>query len=79
MLVHEEYEGAVECLALSHSKTTLASSSFGQTILWDMNTYEQRFVLPESSAVDFSVDDRRLYTGSRDGKHLKHVSNEDES
>jgi hypothetical protein len=69
----------VYCLALSHSKTTLASSSLGKTILWEMNTYEQRFVLPASDFVDFSVDDRRLYTGSHDGKHLKHVSNEDES
>ena len=66
-------------MALSHSKTMLASSSFGQTILWEMNTYEQRLVLPAGYVVDFSVDDRRLYTGSYDGKHLKHVSNEDES
>ena len=74
VLVHQEGGGAVECLALSHSKRTLASSSPGQKILWDMNTYEQRFVLPEEGrAVDFSVDDRRLYTGSYDGKHLEHL------
>ena len=78
MKVLEEHRGE-RCLALSHSKTILASSSYGQTILWEMNTYEQRFVLPTGRAVDFSIDDRRLYTGSHDGKHLKHLSNEDES
>jgi hypothetical protein len=57
----------------------LASSTIGQTILLEMNTYEQRLVLPAGDIVDFSVDDRRLYIGSHDGKHLKHVSNEDES
>ncbi|CAB4001189.1 WD40 repeat domain-containing [Paramuricea clavata] len=70
VLVHDECQDvAAMSLALSHSKAMLASSSLiGPTILWEMNTYEQRLVLPAGDVVDFSVDDRRLYTGCFKGQ-----------
>ncbi len=66
---------AVYCLALSHSGIVLASGSYDSTtILWNMDTYEQLFVLHGEggyvNALDFSADDQRLFTGSNDGKHL---------
>ena len=65
----------VRCLALSRSETILASSgSWDKTaILWNMDSYEQLFVLQVKSpvnALDFSVDGQRLFTGSVDGKHF---------
>ena len=66
----------MECLALSHIGTTLASGSQDHTaILWNMETgYEQLFVLQGESDVnglDFSADDERLFTGSTDGKQIE--------
>jgi WD40 repeat protein len=64
---------AVYCLALSHSGTILASGSYDTTtVLWNMDSYEKRFVLRGKggyvNALDFSADDKRLFTGSNDGK-----------
>ncbi len=68
----------VECLALSHIETTLASGSGDKTtILWNMDNYKQLFVLQGEGPVrglDFSADDERLFTGSQDGKQLIHRS-----
>ncbi len=73
----------MECLALSHIGTILASGSQDCTaILWNMENYEQLFVLQGEDFVcglDFSADDDRLFTGSWDGKQLKQRSNENES
>ena len=50
----------------------LASGSWDETtILWNMTSYESIHVLQgqgEITAVDFSVDDDRVFTGSDDGK-----------
>ena len=71
------------CLALSHIGTILASGSWDNTaILWNMENYEPLFVLQGESTVyglDFSADDDRLFTGSKNGKLLKNRSNENES
>ena len=43
-------------------------------ILWNMTSYEQLFVLQAEGRVyglDFSADDERLFTGSRDGKQIE--------
>ncbi len=65
----------MECLALSHIGTTLASGSWDKTArVWNMESYEQLFVLQGESAVlglDFSADDDRLFTGSLDGKQIE--------
>ena len=62
----------VTCLALTKSGTMLASGSWDKTtILWNMTSYESIHVLQGQSwvtAVDFSVDDDRVFTGSDDGK-----------
>ena len=64
----------MSCLALSHIGTTLASGSWDHTArLWNMESYEPLFVLQVENIVrglDFSADDDRLFTGSRDGKQL---------
>ncbi len=64
----------MSCLALSHIRTILASGSWdGTAILWNMENYEQLFVLQGERLVlglDFSADDERLFTGSMDGKQL---------
>ena len=69
---------SVYCLALSHSGTILASGSYDSTTrLWNMDSYEELFVLQGNggfvNALDFSADDRRLFTGSNDGKSCKSV------
>ena len=73
----------MRCLALSHIGTILASGSSDNTaILWNMENDEPLFVLQEESSVhglDFSADDERLFTGSKNGKLLKQRSNENES
>ena len=65
------HRGGVRCLALSRSETILASGSWDETaILWNMDSYEQLFVLQVKSpvwALAFSVDGQRLFTGSDDG------------
>jgi WD40 repeat protein len=71
-------------LALSHSQRHLASGSTVNTArLWDVVTFEQLNVLQvegdDVGALDFSIDDQRLFTGSDDGKHPKPRSNEDEN
>ena len=68
------HQDNVRCLALTRSETILASGSSDKTaILWNMDSYEQLFVLQLKSSVmalDFSVDGQRLFTGSRDGMHF---------
>ena len=65
------HQDPVRCLALSRSKTILASGSEDKTaILWNMDSHEQLFVLQMRGAVwtlDFSVDGQRLFTGSDNG------------
>ena len=67
------------CLALSHIGTILASGSSDNTaILWNMENYEPLFVLQGESTMcglDFSADDECLFTGSKNGKLLKNLSN----
>ncbi len=63
---------AVYCLALSHNGTILASGSYdSSTRLWNLDSYEQLFVLQGGggivNALDFSADDERLFSGSNDG------------
>ena len=68
------HQDSVTCLALSRSETILASGSWDKTvILWNMDSYEQLFVLKgkrPAKALDFSVDGQRLFTGSDDGMHF---------
>ena len=68
------HQGRVNCLALSRSETILASGSDDKTaILWNMDCYEQLFVLQVKShvnALDFSVHDESLFIGSVDGKYF---------
>ena len=65
----------MSCLALSHIGTILASGSDDKTArLWNMESYEQLFVLQEEnlvSGLDFSADDERLFTGSYYGKQIE--------
>ncbi len=63
---------AVYCLALSHNGTILASGSYdSSTRLWNIDSYEQLFVLQGDggfvNALDFSADDQYLFSGSNDG------------
>ena len=85
MQVLEGHTDNAWCLALSHNQRHLASGSRDDTIrLWEMVTFEQLKVLQaeggdDVTALDFSTDDQRLFTGSWNGKHLKPRSNKDES
>ncbi len=63
---------SVYCLASSHNGTILASGSTdSSTRLWNLDSYEQLFVLQGHggivNALDFSADDQRLFSGSNDG------------
>ena len=63
---------AVYCLALSHCGTKLASGSYDSTTrLWNLDTYKLLFTMEAEggfvNALDFSIDDTRLFTGSNDG------------
>ena len=69
----EGHTMAVYCLALSHCGTILASGSYDSTArLWNMDSYALLFVLQADggfvNALDFSADDKRLFTGSNDGQ-----------
>lgn len=71
--VLKSHTAAVYCLALSHCGTILASGSYDCTArLWNMDSYDELFVLQADggfvNALDFSADDKRLFTGSNDGQ-----------
>lgn len=64
---------SVCCLALSHRGTILASGSTDTKVkLWKMDIYAEMHDLSGEggfvNALDFSIDDVYLYTGSNDGR-----------
>ena len=71
--VLQGHKMAVYCLALSHGRTILASGSYDTTVrIWNLDSYEELLKLEGGggyvNALDFSVDDERLFSGSNDGK-----------